>query len=415
MIFNKTKRIKIALIIIIVIVIVVAGLFLTDLNCSNLSSNDLNLKLERSVSELVEKDKSVRNCVMVVTKGDGSYSWAGASGIATQDGQVPMTKDTPIYIASITKLYTATAIMKLYEEGAISLDDPISKYLPADLIKGIHVYKGEDYSNEITIEQLLSTTSGIPDYYEEKSSKDGKNLFELFHEETERSWTVDETITRARDDLEPHFPPGTDAFYSDTNFQLLGKIVENVTHKPLHIVYKDFFFRPLGLKHTWLIGCSEPQIAPLAAPADIFYKDMIITNTRSNGAYWADGGIVSTPEEMIIFLKALNEGKIISRDTLELMHDWHKLEFPIQYGYGTMYFKLPWLISKVTGLTPLWGHSGSTGSFLYYSEDLDLYMAGSINNVGSNSKPFFTLMPDVMKLLNTKCTSDNNKQKSPIS
>jgi hypothetical protein len=103
MIFDKTKGIKIALIIIIVIVILVAGLFLTGLNCSNLSSNDLNLKLERSVSELVEKDKSVRNCVLVVTKGDGSYSWAGAAGIANQDGQVPMTKDTPIYIASITK------------------------------------------------------------------------------------------------------------------------------------------------------------------------------------------------------------------------------------------------------------------------------------------------------------------------
>jgi protein-S-isoprenylcysteine O-methyltransferase Ste14 len=116
--------------------------FLTGLNCSNLSSNDLNLKLERSVSELVEKDKSVRNCVLAVTKGDGSYSWAGAAGIATQDGQVPMTKDTPIYIASITKLYTATAIMKLYEEGALSLDDPIFKYLPADLIQGIHVYEG---------------------------------------------------------------------------------------------------------------------------------------------------------------------------------------------------------------------------------------------------------------------------------
>jgi len=66
MISDKTKRIKIALIII--IVIVVAGLFLIGLNCSNLSSNDLNLKLERSVSELVEKDKSVRNCVLVVTR-----------------------------------------------------------------------------------------------------------------------------------------------------------------------------------------------------------------------------------------------------------------------------------------------------------------------------------------------------------
>jgi CubicO group peptidase (beta-lactamase class C family) len=102
---------------------------------------------------------------------------------------------------------------------------------------------------------------------------------------------------------------------------------------------------------------------------------------------------------MIIFLRALNEGKIINKNTLELMHDWHKMEFPIQYGYGTMYFKLPRLLSRLSKLTPLWGHSGSTGSYLYYSEDLNLYIAGSVNVAGSNSKPFI-LIRKVMKLFN---------------
>ncbi len=401
MIFNKTERMAIVFIKVLITVIFVAGFCLTALNCSGSSSNDLNIELEHSVSALVEKDKSIENCVLAVTKGDGFYSWVGAAGIANQDGQVPMTRGTPVYIASVTKLYTATAIMKLYEEGALSLDDPISKYLPADLITGINVYEGKDYSNEITIEQLLAQTSGIADYYEEKSNKDGKSLFDLFIEQPERSWTVDETIARARDDLKPHFPPGTGASYSDTNFQLLGKIIEYVTQEPLQSVYEDFFFSPLDIKNTWLVGLSEPQVAPSAATADVFYEGMVVTSTRSNGAYWADGGIVSTAEDMIIFLKALNEGEIISKDTLGLMHDWHKLEFPIQYGYGTMYFKLPPLMSKVTGLTPLWGHSGSTGSFLYYSEDLNLYMAGTIDNVGSNIKPFM-LMGDVMKLFNTR-------------
>ena len=223
----------------------------------------------------------------------------------------------------------------------------------------------------------------------------------MFLEEPERSWTVDEMIERARNDLEPNFQPGTDASYSDTNFQLLGRVIETVTGKPLHIVYEDFFFRPLGLKHTWLTGRSEPQLSPSAAPADIFHKDMIITNTRSNGAYWADGGIVSTAEECIIFLKALNEGRIVSGDTLKSMHNWHKLQFPLQYGYGTMYFKLPRFINMVIKMPPLWGHSGSLGSFLYYSEDLNLYMAGSINQTESKSKPF-RLMGSVMKAIQSK-------------
>jgi CubicO group peptidase (beta-lactamase class C family) len=356
--------------------------------------------MEYVVSGLVQKDKSVRNCVLSVMKGDGSFYWSGAAGVAHQDGQVPMTKDTPIYIASITKLYTATVIMRLYEKGALSLDDPMSKYLPKELIRGIHVYKGKDYSHKITIKQLLSHTSGIADYYTEKP-KGGKSLFELFLEEPERRWTVDETIERARKELRPNFRPGTGVSYSDTNFQLLGKIIEAITNKPLHIVYEDFIFRPLGLKHTWLIGRSEPPFAPSANPAAVFYKDMNISKTRSNGAYWADGGIVSTAEEMIIFLKALHEGRIVRGDTLELMHHWHKLQFPLQYGYGTMRFKLPWLVSKIMKAPPLWGHSGSTGSFLYYSKDLNLYIAGSINQAGSKPKPF-RLMLKVMKAFQSK-------------
>jgi D-alanyl-D-alanine carboxypeptidase len=392
------KRIIIAFIIL--IMIIATGLITMRLRSSTPSFDNLNQELQYLVSNLVEKDKSIKNCVLSVMKGDGSFSWSGAAGVARQDGQVPMTKDTPIYIASITKLYTATVIMRLYEKGLLSLDDPMSRYLPEELIQGIHVFKGRDYSREITIKQLLSHTSGIADYYTEKP-KGGKSLFELFLEKPDRSWTVDETIERARKNLNPNFPPGTDASYSDTNFQLLGKIIEAIIGKPLHIVYEDFIFRPLGLKHTWLIGRSKPQFTPSAAPADIFYKDMIITNTRSNGAYWADGGIVSTAEEMIIFLKALNEGRIVSGDTLKLMHHWHRLQFPLQYGYGTMYFKMPRLITMVMKVPPLWGHSGSTGSFLYYSENLNLYMAGSMNQTELKSKPF-RLMGRVMKAIQSK-------------
>jgi CubicO group peptidase (beta-lactamase class C family) len=385
---------------IILLAIITAGLFIIRLKFSTTSFKDLNQGLQYLISDLVKNDKSVKNCVLSVMRGDGSFSWSGAAGIASQIGQVPMTKDTPIYIASITKLYTATVIMRLYEKGSLSLDDPMVRYLSEGLIRGIHVYKGKDYSQEITIKQLLSHTSGIADYYSERP-EGGKSLFELLLEEPKQSWTVKQTIERARDDLKANFKPGTDAAYSDTNFQLLGKIIEAITGKPLYAVYQDFIFRPLELKHTWLVGYPEPQIAPSAAPADVFYKDKNITKTRSNGAYWADGGIVSTAEEMIIFLKALKEGRIVSRDTLNLMHDWHKLQFPLQYGFGTMQFKLPRLMKRITNISPLWGHSGSTGSFLYYSQDQDLYLAGTIDQVDSKIKPFM-LMMKVLKALQSE-------------
>ena len=385
---------------IILIIIIILILFIKLLNHPEQSFDDLNQELEYILSSFFKKNKSLRNCIISVMKGDDSFSWTGSKGVANQKKQILMANNTPICIASITKLYTAVIIMQLYEQGELSIDDPMSRYLADEFIQGIHIYKGQDYSYKITIRQLLSHTSGIADYYLEKP-KAGKNFFEKFLEEPERSWTVNDTIKRAREDLKPNFIPGTKTSYSDTNFQLLGKIIESITCKPLHEVYEEFIFNPLNLKHTWLINYSKPKETLSVAPADIFYKDKVITNVRYNKAYWADGGIVSTVEECIIFLKALNEGKLISKKTLKMMHNWHKIEFPLKYGYGTMYFKLPGFMILGKKIPGLWGHSGSTGSFLYYAEDLDLYMAGAINHIGSNSKPF-KLMFKVMNAIQSK-------------
>ena len=321
------KKIIIIIIIIIPILTILSILTIKHLKTPEHIFDDLDQELDYIISDFMNKNKSIKNCIISVMKGDGSFSWTGSKGIASYENQVPMTDDTPICIASVTKIYTAIAIMQLYEKGFLSLDDTMSKYLPDELIEGIHIYNGKDYSYEITIKQLLSHTSGIADYYLEKP-KAGKNFFELFLEYPEKSWTVDDTIKRAREELKPNFIPGTKASYSDTNFQLLGKIIESITNKPLHVIYDEYFFRPLNLNHSWLINYSRPHSDISINPADIFYKNEIISNVRYNRAYWADGGIVSTAEECIIFLKALNDGKLISKKTLELMHKWNKLEFP---------------------------------------------------------------------------------------
>jgi D-alanyl-D-alanine carboxypeptidase len=382
----------------ILLMIVAAGIILTVRQLTRPKFSKAKQELEYLVTDIVKSNKQIKNCVLFVKKGDGSFTWSGAAGIASQKGQVPMSTDTPIFIASVTKLYTAVAIMKLYEQGTIALDVPMAKYLPADLIHGIHVYHGHDYSNEITVKQLLEQTSGIADYYDEKA-KDGKTIFELFVADPTRIWTVEETIARARDDMTPNFKPGMDASYSDTNYQLLGKIIESVTGKPLEVVYEEFFFHPLELKHTWLVGRSKPQVEPSAAIADVFSKDLNITRIRANGSYWADGGMVSTTEDAIIFLKALNEGKIIGKDTLKLMHSWHQLrKMPFQYGYGTMCFEISAFINWDAKVPPVWGHTGSVGSFLYYSASQDLYMAGTINQTDDKIAPIM-LMIKVMQAI----------------
>jgi hypothetical protein len=83
-----------------------------------------------------------------------------------------------------------------------------------------------------------------------------------------------------------------------------------------------------------------------------------------------------------------------------MMHGWHRWEFPLQYGFGTMYFALPRPFAPFTGLRPMWGHSGTTGSFLYYAVDADLFLAATVDQIESKLKPF-TLMRRIINAL--KC------------
>jgi D-alanyl-D-alanine carboxypeptidase len=343
----------------------------------------LAAELQGIIAGLVAQDRSVRSCVIAVEKGDGSFAWSGAAGQARAD--FPMNKNTPIYIASITKLYTATVIMMLFERGSIALDDRIAKHLPRAVVDGIHVYAGTDHSNEITIRQLLGHRSGIADFYTEKAA-DGKSLFDVFVENPNRRWTVMETIDRAKHELRPNFPPGIGTSYSDTNFQLLGMLIERVTGKPLHVVFEEMIFRPLGLDHTFLVGFSRAQPSS-SAPAEIFFGKRNVTAVRTNGAYWADGGMVSTAEEMVGFLKALKDRRLIRQDTLAMMHDWHRWKFPVRLGLGTICVALPLALAKLAGMPRMWGHSGSTGAFLYYAGEADLFVAGSVGQIELRWKP----------------------------
>lgn len=374
-------------------------------HCESTSSGVVSSQLQCLVSGSVGKDGSVRSVELAMARGDGSYSWAGAAGLANPRENVRVTADTPIYMASVTKVYVASLVMLLSQRKLLALDDPIAKYLPAALVRGIDVYAGHDYSRQVTVRQLVSMTSGIPNYYEEKGP-DGKTGFDLFVADPAKVWTVEEMVNRARTALKPHFAPGHGLYYSDTNYELLGKIIERVTHTSLANDLQHYVFGPLGLRHTWLIGTPEPK--GLAAPAHVFDHQLDITKVRSSRDYWADGGLVATPTDMIAFLKALKEGRIISPASLRTMQTWHARDgsptppFPgSKYGYGLWDLQMSGLTSVLNGVMPSWGAGGSTSAFLYYSADRDLYVAGSVNSTSSLPTSYI-LMGAVMTLFASK-------------
>ena len=123
-------------------------------------------RLSQIVSEAVTK-KYIKGAVFSVSQGAESIpqSWAAGN----------MKIDSPYYIASINKLFISAIILRLINEGRLTFEDTLAKFLPSNIITGLHVYEGKDYSAEINILHMLSQTSGLPCYLEDKSS-DGTSI-----------------------------------------------------------------------------------------------------------------------------------------------------------------------------------------------------------------------------------------------
>ena len=181
----------------------------------------------------------VQHAIMAVESADRSVRWVGCAGDANPDG-TPMRADTPFFIASVTKLYIATAIMKLHERGRLGLDESISAYLSPTLIGGLHRLGGEEHTDTITVRHLLGHTSGLPDYIEERP-KGGRALVERLVSEGDMACGIDEVVRIVRQ-LTPHFPPQPKnarrkkARYSDTNYRLLIAIIELAIELGAHLI-----------------------------------------------------------------------------------------------------------------------------------------------------------------------------------
>ena len=195
-------------------------------------------------------------------------------------------KDSNYCNASVTKLYTATIIHQLVAEGKITYEDKLLKYFAGDEIEGIHTRKGKDYTNEITVKQLMSHTSGIPDFFTEKIK--GENS--LYHKvifEGDVSFSFWEACDRCRK-IEGHFVPGTGkkAYYSDMNYHLLGEIIRRKTGKSLEDHFTQRIFKPLGLKNTYLMKGEKWSCLP------VYHKGKELRLPKYVTSDGAAGGII---------------------------------------------------------------------------------------------------------------------------
>jgi D-alanyl-D-alanine carboxypeptidase len=343
----------------------------------------------QAVVERVVARRGIPHAVAGVTAADGSFTWHGAAGTARPDG-TPMRPETPFFVASVTKLYIATTILQLVEEGRLALDAAVGRYLPAHTTDGLHVLGGVDHTGEVTIHHLLGHTSGLPDFLEDRPAG-GRSWYRELADGHDRAWTFDDVVARNRE-LTPRFAPqdlATDrqrARYSDTGYQLLIATIEAVTGDDLATVFEQRFFRPLGLRHTYLPGRSEP-LDPAPPPALIYDRTTPLDVPRSLVSCF---DLISTVGDSERFLGALVRDELFEDPvTRQLMHArWNRIGFPLRYGLGTMRFPVNRLGGPGRRPVTLVGHSGATGSWLFHCPELDVLLSGTVDQARGRTIPF---------------------------
>jgi D-alanyl-D-alanine carboxypeptidase len=352
-------------------------------------------KIESKFRQQVQNDKKVKNCYLLVHSEKLGIDINIAEG---KTGEIQANPKQANHLASVGKLFTATLISMLHDNGLLSFDDKIEKYLDADLMRGLHVYKGKDYSRDISIKHLLKQTSGLNDVF--------TPLLEKMINNPKLELTVREALEWGKSNLKPVGKPGQKHFYTDTNYYLLGLIIESITEKPFHEAVHEMILEPLKMDNAYIYGYSEPKNKLLYPPANIYLNNTnFMDNKRVAKIDYAGGGVVAPLTEFLAFMKALVNGQLVKEATLnQMIYDDVKMGFPaigFDYGYSV------WKPKAIPLLMPqkyfCWGCVGITGAFMFFHPQTEAYVIGTFNDDSYTSKALrFMLMKIIKPLLEIK-------------
>lgn len=362
--------------------------------CKNSSSteppNNSNEKLREQfqllLNNAVASDSSIHNMVLLVDAPNRNLKWKGAAGKSNPNTGPVMNANDQFRIASLGKMTLATVVMKFVEENRFKLEDSIYHYLPDSIMTGLHVFQGNDYSRQITIRQLLSHSSGLPDYIEDgnKNVNGLTDFLLLLMNQPNKFWTPEETIEYAKLHLTPLFIPGTGYHYSDANYQLLGLILQKISGKSLNVLYHEKLFAPLQMNRTYMEYYDEPVPGITGyGLSHCYYGEIDYTGWKSNSADWAGGGLVSCTEDLNNFFSAFVDDKIFKNcSTKEQMLQWRMTgETGTYYGLGVAKINLSEFGLPEIG--DIYGHDGFPQSFMFYCPKQNVRIIGTLNQAVS--------------------------------
>lgn len=319
----------------------------------------------------------------------GGAIWTGASGLADRDEGAAMTPDTRVRIGSLSKMFTAVVALQLAEEGAIELDAPVATWLPGLLPDG----------DSITVRQLLQHTSGLYDYLEDR------RFVALAYAEPEREWAPQELVDYANQ-FPLSFAPGEEGAwdYSNTNFVVLGMLIERVAGNPLAAELDARIFTPLGLDDTYAVppeSVDGPQARGYSRSEDREEVSLSFAFGTAN--------LVTTADDLRRFGEALFDGELLAPATMEQMRALvggkGQYDMPeLQYGLGLMANRLPVGPARDGGERAaedgaVLGHIGGINGFrsaLWYAPERDILIALSVNQGATDPNGLATAVLDAL-------------------
>ncbi|MET4582647.1 D-alanyl-D-alanine carboxypeptidase [Conyzicola nivalis] len=281
-----------------------------------------------------------------VTHPDGEHDdyVAGVGDIAT-GSEVPV--DGEVRIGSNTKTYTAVVVLQLVEEGLVQLDTPVESYLPG-LVRG----EGIDGS-AITVRQLLQHTSGLPEY----TTGIAIALEKIQHAYMSPRDLIDLALAQPA-----HFAPGERWEYSNTNYVLLGLLIEKLTQRPIFEEITSRIIEPLHLEHTYFPTVGEQGFRgehPSGYHVDSEGEQFDATRLDPSWG-WAAGQMIATPSDLNEFMRAVLDGRLLDEATMAEMQTSVPSEDELwpgsEYGLGLQSYPL-----SCGGV--VWGHGGDIHGF----------------------------------------------------
>ena len=312
-------------------------------------------------------------------------TWRGVAGTGDIRAGTAPDASGEFRVGSITKTFTATMILQLIAEHRIDLDAPISRYLPGLL----------PYKQTITVHELLQHRSGLVDYANIQPSV----LWPTPQDLNTRRF-LDYTPQQLLDIAAAHpllFTPGSQFSYSNTNYIVLGLLIEKITGQPYAINLAQRILFPAGLHHTFLAG----DIPFLPEPAEHGYEALSgpagpqtdLTTYDMTWA-WTAGAIVSTNDDLNRFYRALLTGKLLPAQQLAQMKQTVPMSAIDGYGLG--------LIGAEACGSTVWGHDGSVPgyrTFAFSSADGTRQISISVNRS-------LTAAPEVATAINTMLATE---------